>query len=113
MSEVEQGKPSPLQITLPVEWHVPDHISSRYADNVIIQSRKHDIILSFFESQPPPLGGTPEQNRAVLEALSSIRAECIGKIVVAPELVPDIINALQVAYEGYLSAKNGKELADV
>jgi hypothetical protein len=112
MSEAEQEKLSLQQITIPLEWHIPDHISSRYADNVIVQPRKHDIIIAFFESQPPPLGGTPEQNRAFLETLSSIRAECVGKIVVAPELLPDIIRALQIGYEGYFSAKDGKESVD-
>jgi hypothetical protein len=112
MSEAEQENSSLQQITIPLEWHVPDHISSRYADNVIVQPRKHDIIISFFESQPPLLGGTPEQNRAFLETLSSIRAECIGKIVVVPELLPDIIKALQRGYEGYLSAKDAKESTD-
>jgi len=56
MSKADQDKQSPQQITIPLEWHVPDHISSRYADNVVVQPRKHDIIISFFESQPPPLG---------------------------------------------------------
>jgi len=57
-----------------------------------------------------PLGGTPEQNRAFLETLSSIRAECIAKIVVSPELLPDIVKALQIGYEEYLLTKDGFDL---
>jgi hypothetical protein len=109
MNEAEQEEQSPLQITFPLEWHIPESMSSRYADNIIVQPRKYDVIISFFETQPPPLGGTPEQNRSFLEKLGSIRAECVAKIVVAPDLLPDIIKALQRGYEAYTSAKDRKE----
>lgn len=113
MSDASQGKPL-QQMTLPVVWHVSDQIQSRYADNIIVQPRRYDMVLSFFESQFPPLGGTPEENRAALEKLGAIRADCVAKIVVAPELLPAIITALQTAYEGYLATvKEEKESTDV
>jgi hypothetical protein len=105
MSEAESEKQSLQQILLPVEWHVPDSMRNAYADTVAAQPRKHDIIISFFETQPPVMGGDAEQNRALLEKLGSVRAECVGKIVVAAELIPEIIQVLQTAYSGYLTAK--------
>ncbi|SRR5258708_37842772 len=109
MSEKEREEPIPQQILVPVEWYVPDNIKNAYADNVTAQPRRHDIIISFFETQPPVLGGNAEQNRALLEKLPAIRAECVGKVVVAAELIPDIINVLQIAYNGYLATKTNEE----
>ncbi len=103
MSDEEQEKPG--QISLPLEWHMPENVSSRYADNFIVQGRKNDFVLSFFESFIPPFVGTPEETLAFLEKITSIHAECVGRIVVSPEMIPDIIKALQSTYDGYLAAK--------
>lgn len=105
MSEAEPEKQPPQQILMRVEWHVPDSIRNAYADTITAQPRKHNIIISFFETQPPIFGGDAEQNRALLEKLGSVRAECVGKIVVAAELVPEIIQVLQTAYDGYLATR--------
>ena len=112
MSKDNRERQLPQPVEIPVEWHIGDQIKSNYADNVVVQARKHDIIISFFETQLPPFGGTPEDNRTFLETLSSIRAECIGRIVVAPELVPEIIKALQTGYDGYLSSKSTERSAN-
>ncbi|HEY1351636.1 MAG TPA: hypothetical protein VGF67_18615 [Ktedonobacteraceae bacterium] len=105
MSEAEPEKRPLKHIVVPLEWHVPDSMRNAYADNVTAQPRAHDVILSFFETQPPVLGGDAEKNRVLLEGLGAIRAECVGKIVVAADLVPEIIRVLQIAYDGYLTAK--------
>jgi len=38
-----------------------------------------------------------------------IRSECIGKMTVSPQLVPDIIKALQTGLENYNAAKAVEE----
>lgn len=105
MSEPEREKQAPQQIALRLDWHIPEHIRSQYADNVIVQAKRHDVTISFFETQLPPIAGTPEENRAFLERLGSIRVECVGRIVVAADLLPEIIKALQTTYDGYLATK--------
>lgn len=112
MSEDKQERQLLQPVELPVEWHIPEYMKSSYADNVVVQARKHDLIISFFETQLPPFAGTPEENRAFFEKLSSIRAECVGRIIVAPELVPEIIKALQEGYEGYLLTQSVEEPTD-
>jgi hypothetical protein len=103
---------SEQQVIIPLEWHIPEHIKSSYADNIIVQTRKNDNIISFFETQLPPFAGTDEENRAFLEKLDSVRAECVARIIVAPELLPEIIKALQIAYDGYRSGKSIERSAD-
>jgi len=105
MSETEHEKQAPQQISLRLDFHIPEHIKSQYADNVLVQAKTHDATISFFETQFPPLTGTSEENRAVLEKLGSIRADCVGRIVVAADLLPEIIKALQTTYDEYLAAK--------
>lgn len=103
--ENEQKQQTPLRMALPVEWHVPEHVNSRYVDNIIVQTKKHDATISFFEIQVPPFVGTPEEVRAFLEKVSPIRAECVSKVVVAADFLPEMIQALQTAYDEYLAVK--------
>lgn len=111
MSENKQEN-VPQHIAVPIEWHVSESIKNQYADNVVVQARRHDLIISFFETQLPPFGGSPEETRTFLEQLGSIRAECVGRIIVAPELMPEIIQALQTGYDGYLLTKAAERSND-
>lgn len=112
MSEARPEQRASQQVAIPVEWHVSEHIKSNYADNVIVQTRKHDSIISFFETQLPPFAGTEEENRAFLEKLDSVRAECVDRVIVAPELLPEIIKTLQTAYDSYVLTKSTEMSAD-
>src|SRR5436305_12439835 len=105
MSGIEQEKQSNNIISIPIEWHISDEIKSRYASNALVQHGEYEFIISFIETQPPFLGGTPEENKAKLEQLKAVRAECVARIIVKPELVPKIINALQTELDQYLAAK--------
>ncbi len=107
MSEVERDHPQ--EITLPVEWHVPDNIQNRYVHNLIVQPGKYELTLFFFETQVPPFAGSPEEARDFLTKLGSIRSECIGKMTVSPQLVPEIIKALQAGLDNYNLIKASEE----
>jgi len=103
MSEAEQES---LEIILPVNWHFPESIQSRYANNVLVQAGRFEFVISFFEMQLPMLSGTPEENKAKLKEIGSIQAECVSKIIVSPEVVPGLINALQTELEKYRSERS-------
>lgn len=108
MSEVEQEDQSSQGVPLPVEWHVPETIHNQYLHNVIIQPGQHEITLMFFETHIPPYVGSPEANREYLQK-QSVRFECVGKFVVAPQFVPEIIKALQVGLDNYNTSKASEE----
>jgi hypothetical protein len=103
MSQAEQKEPA--GIPLRIDWHIPEGTQSRYANNVLVQAGQFEITISFFESQVPVLLGEPEENRKKLEELGSIRAELVSKIVVSPDVLPIVINALQTGLENYRQAK--------
>ena len=106
MSETEQERQEATEISLPVNWHFPESIQSRYANNILVQTGQFEFIISFFEMQQPLLLGTPEENKKGLETLGEIRAECVGKIVVPHELVPAIISVLQTEYDRFHASKS-------
>ena len=107
MKEVEQEQSN--EITLPVEWHVPDTVQNRYVHNVLVQPGKYEITLFFFETQIPPFAGPPEANREYLLKQGSVRFECVGKMTVVPQLVPEIIKALQEGLDNYNATKVSEE----
>ena len=72
---------------------------------MFVQVGEYEIVLSFFQTKLPLLTGTPEENRAKLEQLGIIQANCVGRIIVNPDLIPKIIEALQTTYDGYVATK--------
>src|SRR5260370_2082504 len=101
MSDIEQEREAPTFTTLIIDWHIPDNAQSRYANNVLVQSTLHEIIISFFEALPPPLVGMPAENAAKLREMESIRADLVARIIVAPDILPSIFSALQPALKKY------------
>ena len=110
MSEVEQEDQSSQGVMLPINLHVPDTIHNQYVHHVIVQPGQNEITLFFFETHIPPYIGSPEANREYL-LKQSVRFECISKLVVAPQLVPEIIKALQVGLDNY-NAREANEEGD-
>lgn len=107
MSEIEQEQPE--EVVVPIDWFVPESIIGRYVDNVIVQPGKYGITVFFFETQIPPYVGPPEAVRDYILKKGSIRSECIGKMIIDPELMPDVIKALETGLENYHKTKAREE----
>jgi hypothetical protein len=75
---------------IPIIWDYPEDLVSGYATNLLVQVGEHELFVSFFET-PPPLLLAPRD----VEKLENVRAECIARIVIAPERVPKFIEVLQ------------------
>lgn len=91
-------------VSVPIRLHVPDDIQSRYVHNVIVQPGQNELVLFFFETQVPPFIGTPlENSKYLLE--QGARFTCVSKIIVAPQLVPEIIKALQTGLDNYNTSR--------
>jgi hypothetical protein len=90
---------------IPIEWHFPEHIASRYATNLVVQSSQHEFIISFFEVRQPIVLGSPEERKAQLEQIKSVRAECVARIIVAAERMPEFIQALQVRVDAFRAGR--------
>lgn len=112
MSDVEQEEQSQQSITLPIEWYVPESIQNRYVHNLIVQPGRYELTLFFFETQIPPFTGSPEEVKDFLTKQSSIRSECVSKMTVSPQLVPEIIKALQIGLDNYHRINASEERKD-
>jgi hypothetical protein len=91
----EQEQEPPKVRELPIEWHFPGDITSRYATNLVVQSTEHEFTISFFEIRQPILLGSPEDRKIQLEQMKSVRAECVARIIVGAERMPEFVRVLQ------------------
>jgi hypothetical protein len=104
--ETDQQQQESEEITLSIDWHVPEGLQSRYANNVLVQAGRFEFVISFFEVQLPLLAGSPEENKAKLQQMGSVRADCVSKIVIPPDLVQGLIDALQTELDKFSSQKS-------
>ncbi len=91
----------PEGVLLPIEWHVPENVVSRYATNMVVQHTEHEFIISFFEATPPLAVGSPEEQRVQLQETKSVRAECIIRIIVTAGRMQNFVQVLQGNLEAY------------
>lgn len=82
-------------VRLPLEWSVPDDLVSRYATNMVVQHTKQEFTVSFFEVRMPIALGTPEEIKAALQRLAGVKAQCVARVIVAPEHMAEFIAVLQ------------------
>ena len=87
------------EIALPIEWRISPDISSRYVNHCLIQWGEHECKISLFELEPPLIVGTEEQKREQAKKLTSITANCVGRIILARDFVPKLITILQQTSE--------------
>ena len=90
-------------ILIPIEWGSPVEGMSPYATSLLVQHGEHEFILLFFQALPPVVLGTPEERKAQLEEVGSVRAECVAHVIVAADKMPDIIRVLQANLDRYRS----------
>jgi hypothetical protein len=105
----EEEREQSHEITLPIEWYVPDSIQNRYVHNMLVQPGNHELTLFFFETQIPPFLGSPEESRDFLLKKGAIRSECVSKMTVSPQLIPEIIKALETGLDNYNRMKATEE----
>lgn len=96
------------ELEVPIEWNVPESIVTQYATNMIVQHLEHEFIISFFDTRPPLIIGVPSKEE--LASVTSIRAECIARIVVANARMPGFVNALQTNLAKWLSKNASQEV---
>lgn len=101
----EKGTEQQFTINIPIDWNIPENMPRPYASNVFVQAGRYEAIISFFQSHLPLLTGTSEENQAKLEQIKSIEAECVAQVIVNPELIPKIIEALQTSFLQYQNLK--------
>lgn len=98
-----------IKLELPIDWQFPAGLVSRYATHLIVQHTEHEFVLSFFEVLPPTVFGPPEQVNSKIDALASIPAECVARIVVAADRMPSFVQVLDDNLERYQAKEYQEE----
>lgn len=81
-------------IELPIQWEIPDDLETHYVNNLIVQHAEHEFIISFFQTLPPPIVGTPEEISAQLEGVK-LKSKCVARVVVSSGRMVGFLQALQ------------------
>lgn len=79
---------------VPIDWFVPDDIITRYVTNMVVQTSGHEVIISFFEAQPPIIVGPMDKKQKDLESIDSVRARCVARIAIAPARMEEFVRVL-------------------
>lgn len=82
-------------LSLPIDWHIPKDLRTGYATNLVVQHTEHEFILSFYEVYPPILLGSKDDIANRVEELDTVRAECVGRMVVSAERMSEFIKVMQ------------------
>jgi hypothetical protein len=87
--------PIPQHLALPLEFHTPESIITRVANQVTTQIAPGGVYLSFYEAMVPLLLGDPDTVKAKLAETRSIRAECVARVFVPTDRFAEIVSAIQ------------------
>ena len=90
---------------VPIEFHVSAGIESKYATNMVVHYQEHEFIIHFFEAYTPFFLGSPGELEEQRQSATSVRAECVARIVVAAERMPGFVEALQTNLDKYRARK--------
>ena len=77
------------QKAVPIEWHIPDTIITRFATNMVVQTIENEFKVLFFELKAPFLL-TPQQAHPDV-----IPADCVASVIITADRLPKFIEVLQ------------------
>lgn len=73
---------------IPLRWHIPDGIITRYANNILITHTDSEFIIMFFEVTPPLRLSNDDPMPEYLDS------ECVARIVLTPKKAQSFLMAL-------------------
>ncbi len=89
MAEKAQGK------AIRIDFDIPPDFPTGYASNLVAQYTEHDFTITFFDVRPPLLVGTPDEKASQLEAIPTVKAVPVARIVVAASRMHEFVQVLQ------------------
>lgn len=90
-------------VTLPIKWHMPDSIITRFASNMVVQTIENEFKLSFFEVKPEIR--FPKSERKSTEVI----ADCVASVIVTADRLPKFIKVLQKQLDIFNEKREKKE----
>ncbi|MBX9656162.1 hypothetical protein K2Y11_21305 [bacterium] len=76
----------PTVVELPVQFYFPEGLPTPYANQCVVQSTGHEVILWFFEVSPPAFPNMSHAERKKsLENLGHVRGNYVSKVAMTKE----------------------------
>lgn len=95
--KTKPSKPKEALSSIPIKYHIPDTIISRFTTNMTIQILQTEFKICFFEAKPEiRLGPNPKP-------LNEVQADCVASIIVTPDRLSQFIDVLQEQLKKYIS----------
>jgi hypothetical protein len=69
-------------IPLGIEWIGHDEIPAQWVNHLAMQRDRETVQLTFFQLTPPFTVGTPEEQRQQLEAMGTVKAKAMARLLV-------------------------------
>lgn len=77
---------------VPIERHIPDGLPALWSNHFVTQHTEQEFMLTFFQIAPPILLEPTEEE---IEAIKSVRAIAVARIVLTPQKAHDLLEAMQ------------------
>jgi|TARA_Y100000294_G_C8444220_1_gene292053 hypothetical protein len=82
-------------VDVPIKFHVPDTIITRYVTNSTVQIMEEELKISFFEMKP--------ELRFDIDTAppSEVQADCVGSVIMTADRISRLINVLKQQLDKY------------
>lgn len=87
---------------LSINWVYPPDITTRFANNFVVQNDSEQFFLSFFDIwMPMIIGETDEEKQSHLNAMEKVDAKCVARIVMSPEKMRELVEVMILNLQNY------------
>jgi hypothetical protein len=86
-----------------IDFDTPADFPTKYASNLVVQHTEHDFTITFFDIRPPLLVGSPDDKASQLDAVQTVKAVPLARIVVAASRMHEFVQVLQDNLKTYLA----------
>jgi len=97
-AEVEAAADNP-QVTIPVEFYLPENVPTYYSDSATIIHSAHEFVVSFLLTEFP-LAISKED----LERVELIKRRCVVRVIQSPAQFQSLVTAMQNNLDKYLAS---------
>ncbi len=97
-------------VSVPVKYNTPASTITRLANQITLQAGPAGWYFTFYEAVPPLARGTPEEVQTQLEKLEFVEADCVARVFVPIDRLPEMLAAIQSTAQQFQAAiKEGSE----
>ncbi len=76
-----------------LHFNIPVNMPSVYATNMLIQATEQEVVVSFYEAQPPLITENLEESLEIINKMG-VRADCVAKVTVSYNRFHDFVQLL-------------------